>query len=289
MVITDAYAEFYVAGVYQTRISRDPGSWALVKGVALPFLCRVFNSGAASAACTVDLASLSVIRMMGEVMPQPLIAAAMDKHSYYTQPDILATAVQTHPFPASGTAPTAAVGSNTASAFNLVTALGGLYRNTLTGVTVTLSTNILVSAFQNPAIPTAAGEATNARDFIVTGLMISPMVVTTALVGGGFTGVWFAAIGATATSLATTDADGTTAVAQKAPRFVPLTLVSTLAATAALGVVSTDVGDHQFVFPTPIVVHPGEFLSIGFRTLAVTAAVTAGSVDGTINVNGYWV
>jgi hypothetical protein len=69
---------------------------------------------------------------------------------------------------------------------------------------------------------------------------------------------------------------------------VPLSLVSTLAATAALGVVSTDVGDHQFVFPTPLVVHPGEFISIGMRTIAVTAAVTAGSADCMIGVNGYW-
>jgi hypothetical protein len=114
------------------------------------------------------------------------------------------------------------------------------------------------------------------------------MIVTTALTGGGFTVNWFAAIGASALSLATTDADGTTAVAQKAPRYVPLPLVSTLPATAALGIVSTDVGDHQFQFPTPLVVFPGEFIAIGMRTAAVTAAVTAGSADAMININGYW-
>jgi hypothetical protein len=114
------------------------------------------------------------------------------------------------------------------------------------------------------------------------------MIVTTALVGGGFTAAWFAAIGNTATSLATTDADGTTAVAQKAPRYVPLSLVSTLAATAALGVVSTDVGDHTYAFTTPLVIHPGEFFSVGMRTIAVTAAVTAGSADCMIGVQGYW-
>lgn len=288
IIVTDAFAEFYVAGVYQTRISRDPGSWSLLKGISLPFMARVFNSGAASAAMTFDLASVSVIRMCGEVMPQPLIAAVMGKSSYYFQPDVTAASAATHLFPASGTAPTAAVGSNTASAANNVATMGGIIRNTLTGVTVTLSTNILWTAYQNPAIPTTAGVATNARNLIITGINIGPMVVTAALTGGGFTAAWFAAIGTTATSLATTDADGTTAVAQKAPRFVPLTLVSTLAATAALGVVSTDVGDHQFVFRTPLVVHPGEFISIGMRTIAVTAAVTAGSADCMIGVNGYW-
>jgi hypothetical protein len=288
IVITDAYAEFYVAGVYQTRILRDPGSWSLIKAIALPFLCRVFNSGAASLATTVDLASLSVIRMCGEVMPQPLIAASMGKSSYYYQPDLTAAAAATMLMPASGTAPTAAVGSNTASAANNVATMGGLIRNTLTGVTITLSTNILWTAYQNPALPTAAGEATNSRNFIVTGLTVSPMIVTTALVGGGFTAAWFAAIGNTATSLATADADGTTAVAQKAPRYVPLSLVSTLAATAALGVVSTDVGDHTYAFTTPLVIHPGEFFSVGMRTIAVTAAITAGSADCMIGVQGYW-
>jgi hypothetical protein len=216
------------------------------------------------------------------------VQAKQGKSSYYYQPDITAAAAATHSFPASGTAPTAAVGSNTASAFNLATSLGGIYRNTLTGVTVTLSTNILVSSYQNPAIPTAAGVATNARNFVCTGLSISPMVVTTALVGGGFTALWFAAIGGNAISLATTDADGTTAPATKAPRYVPLALSSTLAATAALATVSTDVGDHSYTFPTPLVVHPGEFIQVGFRTIAVTAAVTAGSVDGMISINGYW-
>lgn len=106
--------------------------------------------------------------------------------------------------------------------------------------------------------------------------------------GGGFTALWFAAIGQTATSLATTDADGTTAVAQKAPRYIPLTLSSTLGATAALGTVSTEVGDHTWTFATPQVVHPGEFIAVGFRTIAVTAAVTAGSADAMIGINGYW-
>ena len=42
------------------------------------------------------------------------------------------------------------------------------------------------------------------------------------------------------------------------------------------------------VFTTPLVVHPGEFLSIGLRTLWVNAAVTSGTIDGGLYVNGYW-
>ena len=289
IIVTDTDVEFWVDDAYAARITKPTGSWGVLKGNGLPWMARTFNSGAASAACTVDIGDVSVIKIgSDENLPAPARYAAMGKSSYYWQPDLTTGTTDPHLFPASGTAPTAAVGSNTASAANNTAVLGGIIRNTLTGVTVTLSTNVLWTAYQNPAIPTAAGVATNFRNFYVTSLSIGPMVVTTALVGGGFTAAWFAAIGNTATSLATTNADGTTAVAQKAPRFVPLSLVSTLAATAALATVSTDVGDHTWVFPTPLVVHPGEFFSVGFRTIAVTAAVTAGSADCMIGVNGFW-
>lgn len=289
IVLTDVTAEFWVDGVIQGKLDKPSGSWGVFKGVSLPFIARVFNSGAASAAATFDIGDVSVVKVgCDDGVPVPYRMAAMGKSSYYWQPDITSGSTQTHLFPASGTAPTAAVGSNTATAANNTAVLGGIIRNTLTGVTVTLSTNILWTGYQNPAYPTAAGVATNARNFYVTGIAIGPMIVTTALVGGGFTAAWFAAIGNSAVSLASTDADGTTAVAQTAPRYVPLTLVSTLAATAAVGVVATDVGDHTWTFPTPLVVMPGQFISIGMRTIAVTAAVTAGDATCMIGINGYW-
>lgn len=289
MIISDTEVEFYVDEVFQTRITKDPASFGLLKGSTLPCIARVFNSGVASAAATFDLGFISVMKVgADDAMPHAYRMAAMDKSSYYFQPDITTGTTATHLYPASGTAPTAAVGSNTASAANNTAVMGGLIRNTLTGVTATLSTNVLWTSYQNPANPTAAGVATNARNFYVTGISVSPMIVTTALTGGGFTAVWFAAHGHTAISLATADADGTTAVAQKAPRIVPLPRVSTLGATAALATVSTDVGDHQFKFETPLVIHPGEFISVGMRTVAVTAAVTAGTADCNIMINGYW-
>jgi hypothetical protein len=289
IVVTDVDVEFWISGVFQARIAKPAGSWGIIKSVSYPWVARIFNSGAASAAMTLDIGDVSVVKIgCDDGTSHPFRMALMGKSSYYYQPDLSAAAVATHVWPASGTPPTAAIGSNTASAANNLAVMGGLVRNTLTGVTATLSTNILWTAYQNPTFPTAAGAATNARNFYVTGIGISPMVVTTALTGGGFTAVWFASIGNNAISLATTDADGTTALSTKAPRIVPLTLVSTLAATAAVGVVSTDVGDHYWQFPTPLAVHPGELISVGFRTIAVTAAVTAGTADCAININGYW-
>lgn len=289
LVISDDDVEFYVDGVYQGRIARPNGSWGILKGVGLPLIARVFNSGAASAACTVDVGPVSVMKMgADDGMPHSTRVAMMGKGSWYWQPDLTTGVVNPYSVPASGTAPTAAVGSNTASAANNTAILGGYVRNTLTGVSATAHTNVLWTAWQNPANPTAAGAATNARNFICTGITISPMVVTTLLAGGGFTAAWFVGVGGTATSLATTDADGTTAVAQKAARLIPLPQLTTLAASAAAGTTSTDVGGNSHVFTTPLVVHPGEFLHVGFRTIFVTAAVTSGAADCAITPLGYW-
>lgn len=288
LCITGSSVEYWIDGTYYARIARDPGSWGTLKSISLPFIARVFNSGAASAGATLSVGSVTVIERMNLNRPYPLIQAVQRKSTLHWQPDLTTATTIPHQWPASGTAPTANVGSNTASAANSTAILGGLIANTLTGVTVTLSTNILWTAYQNVAVPTAAGVATNARNLVVTGLSISPMVVTAALTGGGFTAIWFVGVGASAVSLATADADGTTAVAQTAPRIMPLNLTQTLAAAAALGAVSTDVGDHSYTFETPLVVPPGQFLSIGFRTIAVTAAVTVGAATAAIGVRGFW-
>jgi hypothetical protein len=288
LLVLESEVYFYVNSTWVATINRDPAVWATTKAVSMPWIARLYNGAVAPTLAPVfDIGEVSIRRVGdGSAMPFATVKAAMGNSSYHFQPD-LGASTATHLVPASGTAPTGAVGSNTAAAL-VTTSMGGLVRNTLTGVTITLSTNVLWTGYTNPAYPTVSGVATNARVFYCTGITISPMIVTTALTGGGFTAAWFATIGATAVSLATADADGTTAVAQRAPRYVPLSLVSTLAATAALGVVSTDVGDHQYQFVTPLVVNPGEVLTIGMRTIAVTAAVTAGGADCMIGINGYW-
>lgn len=289
VVINDNIVEFWIDGVYQNKINRPTDQYGLLKTVSMPVIARLFNSGSApSSAPLMDIADISVVRVgPDENMPYPTRMASMGKSSYYFQPDITSASTATHNVPASTTLPTAATGSNTASVLNATTAMGGFYRMNGASFNVATHSNVLVAAYQNPAVPTTAGSATNARNFYVTSISVAPQIITTALTGGPYTAIWFAAIGATATSLATADADGTTAVAQKAPRFIPLPRTTGFAATAALGVVETGSGDTTFNFPTPLVVHPGEFLSIGQRLITITA-VTAGTIDGAISVNGYW-
>lgn len=289
LVITELEVQYWVDGAYVGRIAKPTTMYGAIKSVSLPVIFRTFNSGASSAACTFDFGQVSVIKCgPDDGQSHPARMAAMGKSSYYQQPDIQTAATLTHNLPASGTAPTAATGSNTASVLNNTAQMGGFFRMNGATITVTAQSTFWVAGWQNPAVPTAVGVATNARNFYVTGITVSPLIVSTVLVGGGFAALWFAAIGATALSSATADADGTTAVAQKTDRLVPLARLTSFGAAAAIGTVETGAGDSTVQFTTPLVIHPGEFLKIGLRTTFVTAAVTSGTLDGAINVNGYW-
>ena len=289
LLITESDVIFFANGVYQGQIAKDPAARGLLKGISLPFIARIFHSGAASAAMTLDIGAVSVFRAgPNDNQTFPAIKAAMGSSSYYFQPDLTSASTATHNSPASGSAPTAATGSNTASVLNSTANLGGFFRMNGASIGATAHSIVWVSGYQNPAVPTAAGVANNARNFYCTGITVAPTIVSTVLVGGGFSALWFASIGSTALSSATTDADGTTAVAQKADRIVPLGRHISYAAAAAVGTLETGAGDTTIIFPTPLVVHPGEFLKIGLRSIWVNAAVTSGTIDGAVGVNGYW-
>jgi hypothetical protein len=289
LVITELEVQYYVDGAYIGRIAKPATMYGTIKGASLPLMFRVFNSGVASAAATFDFAQISVIKCgPDDGQSHPARMAAMDKSSYYQQPDIQTAATLTHNLPASGTPPSAATATNAASVLNNTAQMGGFFRMNGATITATVHSTFWVVGYLNPANPTAAGVATNARNFYVTGITVSPLVVSTVLVGGGFAALWFAAIGATALTSGTTDADGTTAVAQKTDRLVPLARVTSFGAAAVLGTIETGSGDSTVQFTTPLVIHPGEHLKIGLRTVFVTALVSSGTLDGAINVNGYW-
>lgn len=294
LMVSNNAVEFYVDGVYQGRITRPSESPGLLKGVSLPWIARVFNDATTvpTAAAQLHIGVVDVHRYSADYSSKPIAAAGQGLSSYYCQTDVRAVSTLPHFSPASGTVPTAATGSNSASVINNVACYGGYFRANAASITNVAHTNILIAAFQNPVIPLAVSAPSNNRSFFVTSIMVSRLTVTTAFTGGTGTNLswgWFVAIGGTTTNMATSDADGTLAAAQRAPRLVPLALFQTLAIGAALGTQSADVGDYKYTFPTPLPVHPGEMLHIGIRSLQVgTAAPTAGTMDGNISINGYW-
>lgn len=288
--ISERKIEYWADGTLWNTIAIAADVYALLKANAYPAICRVFNSGAASAAPILDVGTITAYMVGADINYEPaLFAAQQDRITHYFQPELL-TGAGTNPFnfPASTTVPTAATGSNTASVFNNTANLGGFYRMNGTSFNVATHSNVLIMGYQNPTIPTANGAASNARDLVVTSITVSPQIITTVLAGGPYTAIWFATIGGTALSLATADADGTTAVAQKAHRVIPLSRVTSFAAAAAVGTVESGGGDFTVYFNTPLVVHPGEFICLGQRLISVTA-VTSGTIDGACYINGYWI
>lgn len=285
VLVTTNTVEFWINNVYQASIVLQPDAPCILKGCAYPMLNRLFIGTATASAPSFDIGEASCIKLGPEAdVPVSYRQALMGRHSAYAQTGLTATNGSTATNCANTNAPAATAGSNTAAA---ATGLGGYYNLTVTNMGVA-NNNTLVMSYQNNALPIAAGAALNGRNLVITGIRISPAVVTTLLVGGGAVWTYEVAWGHTAASLATTDAAGTTALGSKSPRFMPLSLVDSLAAAAAVGVIATRVGDSYYPLETPIVVHPGECIAIVARTLQAGAAITAGAISGGIGFGGYW-
>ena len=287
--VNNDFIAFLIDGAVVAVLAAQSDSPGLLKSNTLPITVRLFNGASAPATAPVfDLGDVTVTQIGAgaAVIDGPTRQSMQGRNAIRAQAGIQAANGMTASVPASGTSPGALVPSNTVSG---LVGLGGYGKATLTGVTATLHTELIMCSFQNPAIPETAGQATEARPLVITDLMISPMIVTTALTGGGFTAEWFVFWGSTALSLATADAVGGAAIGTKSPNKMPLPIFDTLAATAALGVIATRNGEMGHIpLQTSIVVNPGEFVGFGLRTLFVGAAVTAGGVDTGFAMNGYW-
>jgi len=287
--VNNDFVAFMIDGEVVAVLAAQADSPGLLKSNTLPLIARLFNGASAPATAPVfDLGDVTVTQIGpgASALDFPAKQAMQGRHAIRAQAGIQAASGMTASVPASGTAPGALVPSNTVSG---LVGLGGYGKATLTGVTATLHSELIMCSFQNPAIPETAGQATEARPLVITDLMISPLIVTTALTGGGFTAEWFIFWGGTALSLATADAIGGAAVGTKSHNKMPLPIMDTLAATAALGTIATRNGAAGHIpLQTPIVVNPGEFVGFGLRTLFVGAAVTAGGADAGFALNGYW-
>lgn len=290
VIITDNLVEFWVNNVYVAQIVYGADAPGLLKGNAYPIFLRLFNSGSAPASAPiVDLGDVSVLKVgFAADIPMSYRQALMGRHFLYNQPGLGAANGSPFVTPTSGTAPTSATGSNTATTF---TGLGGFYRENGAAIGLVAHSNVIVSAYQNPAVPTAAGAGNDVRNMVITDIVVNPIMVSAVLTAqvGAINLQWFIAVGATAISLATADAAGTTAPGTKAPRIFPLPMNDGFASAPVVGVVGTRIGNSQLTLGTPLVVHPGEFVVVGFRVMwPPTTAATAGSYDGSLALSGYW-
>ena len=280
-------AEFWIDGAYAAEIIRQPDAPGTTKASGYPIVVRQYHTGSAPAIAPVfDISNINVVRYGYEAdIPLPMRQVLSGRHSSQGQAGLVATNGNTALIQASGTSPTGTTGSNTATT---ITGLGGYYALNGVAITGTVHSNIIVCSYQNPILPEAAGAALDVRNLCITDIMISPMVVSTVLAGGGAAWEWFIAVGSTALSLATTDAIGGAAIGTASPRIIPLPIVDSVAAAAAVGTIVTRSGSQAPSLQTPLVVEPGRFVHIGIRSLWVNAAITSGVLSGGIGISGFW-
>jgi hypothetical protein len=286
VVIGEEGVDFYVAGVLVAHIDAPAGAAGLLKSGSYPIIVKLTHSATLPAFAPVfDLGGVSVSSIGPSAdEDRSVLQVAMGRHALQAQAGVQGANGSTNSVPASASAPTALTPSTTVSG---LVGLGGYGRHTITGLG-TGHAELIACSFQNPAVPETAGAAANARSLAITDIFIAPWVVQTALTGGGAVYDWFVAWGGTALNLALADAIGTTAPGAKSFRKMPLHLVDSLAAAAASGTIASRTGDGHIPLQTPILLAPGEFIVLGTRTLFAGAAISAGVVDGSYGMNGYW-
>lgn len=286
IALSETGIEFWVAGIYQAKIDFPADAPGIMKASGYPLMIRQYNSASAPASAPVfDIGSPSVKHTGNDFnIPFGTRQMAIGRTAGRGQAGLTTIAGNTAAIPTSGTQPSGLTSSNTVACSS---GFGGFYSMNGTSITSTVHSNYIVNAYLNPAIPEAAGALSDARNLFVASVSISPIVVSAALTGGGFSGQWFVAYGGTAVSLATADVIGGTAPGTSSHVMIPLGIIDTVAAAAALGVISTRVGDSTVYFDPPLFVPPGQHIMVGFRTLAVTAAISVGTMTGGIGLLGF--
>lgn len=148
------------------------------------------------------------------------------------------------------------------------------------GATLPVGTDGILMSYQVPA----GGINQTPRSLVITGIRIQGMV-TTALTGGPVQYTYSLAYGETAEDLATPEstsfANGTT----KAPRRIPLGFERYAPVNAPVGTMSPG-GAVQVTFKDPVVVNPGEWLSIVARN--DDTVTTAGVICILVTFDSYW-
>lgn len=271
LIIDERSVGIWINGVHYGEIVIPDGNSNLFQNLGSPLAMQQRNAGAvAGTQMQMKFSCTSVIlndfnttkpwshQMTGMGMAyQGLDGGTMGSNAMYSNAALAAAAALTN---------------TTAAAGN--TGLGGVV---LVLPTLTAGTDGILFSYLNPA-----GSATQpGRTLYVTGVTLDASVQTV-LTGGPLSLVMGIAFGHTALSLATAESASFANSTAKAPRRVPLGILSFLA-TAAAG---TGVTRATFIMESPVVVNPGEYFAITCRNVGVVTS--AGALVMTARVDHYF-
>jgi hypothetical protein len=264
--------EFWIDDVLYGTIATPNGQGQPCMSAALPMAWRhVITGGAAGGVFqatqrgySVSLGGLSYIRNLGESgnsmfgSYQGLSGGTMGSLATYVN----------------NTNPTAAVPSNTALTANLPPGLGGQAWET---ATLALNTDGIICSYQVPA----GTVSVPGKRLKISGVKLSSFIQTV-IAGGPFVRTFTLNFGHTAVSLVT--AEAATTKARRVVLLPELTQVVT-AAQAVSTLVSQPYGSVS-LFPSPIYVNPGEFVSIAVKHIGTVG--TSGTIATNIQYIYEW-
>jgi hypothetical protein len=267
-------AEFWMDDKFLGEVVVPAGNGKFCLSGALPISMQFRNSGTVSGApvmqaklndWSVSLADIATNKTWAGQM------ASMGLSAYQAQNG--GTIGQTAQW-ANTTLPTAAAGTNTTAA--LGTGLGGIFQ---LNAPATTATDIIIDSFANPV----GGVNQTPRTLILRGIWIHAANAGAAVATTPTTYALACAFGHTSVSLATTETASFATNTAKAPRRMPLGIMS-FPVGAPIGAIANAV---QVDFESPVVVNPGEFVAVVAKVLTGTA--TASQVTQfLIGFNGYW-
>lgn len=266
--------EFWMDDVLQAEIAVPAAQNKPCLSGALPLSMQFRNSGVVSGAPVMQAKLWDWAASLGDIQTSKPWAgqmSGMGLNAYQGQNG--GTMGQTAQW-ANTALPTAAAGTNTTAA--LGTGLGGIFQ---LNAPATSATDVIICSYQNPL----GGVNQTPRQLIIRGAWVDAVNAGAAVATTPTTYALAIAFGHTAVSLATAETASLATATAKAPRRMPIGVIS-FPVGAAIGQPSAN---RVYVdFEAPIVVNPGEHIAIVAKILAGTA--TASQVTQFIvGFNGY--
>jgi hypothetical protein len=259
--VSEATIEFWFDGNYLGSLNRAAGNGQPFMSIALPYSIQFRNSGTVSGAPVMQAKLTSVNVLTNDLaFNRPYASQMAGMGLIGAQAQNGSTMGQTAQW-ANATLPTAAAGTNTTAA--LGTGLGGIFQ---LNAPATGTTDLIISSYQNPVGTVNITQ----RNLIIRGIVVHCANLGAAVAVTGTTLAIAIAFGHTAVSLATAESASFATATTKAPRRLPVGIIS-LPVGTAIGATSVPI---SFDFEAPIIVAPGEFIALLAKPLIGTATVS---------------
>lgn len=270
IVVNQRGVEFWINDVLYSTLLIPAGNAIPYLTIGLPFTMMMRNSGTVVGGATIKVGAIHITQI-DLAATKPWSHQMCNQGNAYQGQDGDTMGSLAQYSNAALAAAAALVNTSAAAQF---TGLGGV---ALVLPTLAAGTDGILFSYLNPA-----GSITQTpKTLVVTGVALD-VSVQAVLTGGPLSLVMGIAYGHTAVSLATAETGSFVTATTKAPRRVPLGIISFLAAAAA----GTGITRATFIFQSPIAVNPGEYFAITCRNVGVVT--TAGALVMSAMVDHYF-